>query len=360
MARLIDPTIARLVAKRFAGEPRLDGSYLLERLERDLHDAIPLSERLVAEASGIPAPPPVTWGLIDRAEWAEANIAGMTSLLKPLADKLGHRLDSLPWAARVAQRALVSIEVGVLLGYVSRRVLGQYDVLVPDADETPRRRRRRGALPGPVLLFVGPNIVETERRFGFVPRDFALWVALHEVTHRFQFDGVPWLRPRFLGLVESYIGAVNLDPRTLVGRLREAVKALVSRRVPPEQKNPAYLLATPEQRAVLDDIQALMAVVEGHGNFVMDSIGARVIPSFGRMRHVFERRRDQTRGLQRAIQHVIGLEMKLRQYELGQRFCERVVELRGADVLGELWVAPERFPTMTELKEPERWLARVA
>jgi coenzyme F420 biosynthesis associated uncharacterized protein len=298
--------------------------------------------------------------LIDRAEWAEANIAGMTSLLKPLADKLGHRLDSLPWAARVAQRALVSIEVGVLLGYVSRRVLGQYDVLVPDADETPRRRRRRGAPPGTVLLFVGPNIVETERRFGFVPRDFALWVALHEVTHRFQFDGVPWLRPRFLGLVESYIGAVNLDPRSLLGRLREAVKALVSRRVPPEQKNPAYLLATPEQRAVLDDIQALMAVVEGHGNFVMDSIGARVIPSFGRMRHVFERRRDQTRGLQRAIQHVIGLEMKLRQYELGQRFCERVVELRGADVLGELWVAPDRFPTMTELKEPERWLARVA
>jgi coenzyme F420 biosynthesis associated uncharacterized protein len=361
MARLIDPTIARLVARRFAGEPQLDGSYLLDRLERDLRDAVPLSERLVAEASGIPAPPPVSWGLIDRAEWAEANIAGMTSLLKPLADKLGHRLDSLPWAARVAQRTLVSIEVGVLLGYVSRRVLGQYDVLMPDADGARRRRRRgRRAPPDAVLLFVGPNIVETERRFGFVPRDFALWVALHEVTHRFQFDGVPWLRPRFLGLVESYIGAVNLDPRSLVARLREAVKALVSRSVPSEHKNPAYLLATPEQRAVLDDIQALMAVVEGHGNYVMDSIGAREIPSFGRMRHVFERRREQTRGLQRAIQHAIGLEMKLRQYELGQRFCERVVELRGARALGELWTSPERFPTIAELKEPERWLARVA
>ena len=358
MARLIEPAIARFVARRFAGRPRLEGSHLLERLARDLSEAVPLSERLVAEASGIPAPPPVTWGLIDRAEWAEANIASMTSLLRPLADKLGKRLDALPLAARVAQRTAVSVEVGVLLGYVSRRVLGQYDVLVPDPDELPRRRRR-GRPPGAVLMFVGPNIIETERRFGFVPRDFALWVALHEVTHRFQFEGVPWLRPRFMELIESYVGGVNLDPRTLASRLREAVGTLLSRRVPPEHKNPAYLLASPEQRVTLDHIQALMAVVEGHGNFVMDTVGAQVIPSFPRMRRVFERRREQTRGLQRAIQHAIGLEMKLRQYELGQRFCERVVALRGPEVLGKLWVGQEGFPTLAELKEPERWLARV-
>ena len=363
MARLIDPRIARTVARRLAGNGAADGSYLAARLERDLTDAVPLSERLVAEASGIPAPPPVAWGLIDRAQWAEANIASMTALLRPLADRVGKRLDALPLAARLAQTALVSVEVGVLLGYVSRRVLGQYDLLVPEGDADGLRRRRPSAsgLPrGAALLFVAPNIVETERRFGFVPRDFALWVALHEVTHRFQFDGVPWLRPRFLELVSSYLDSVNLDAHALAGRLASAAVTLISRDVPPEEKNPVYLFASDEQRRVLDHIQSLMAVVEGHGNYVMDSVGERVIPSFKRMRRVFERRRDQTTRLQRAIQYVIGLDMKLRQYELGQRFCERVVARAGPEALGELWIGPERFPTLVELREPDRWLTRVA
>ena len=363
MARLIEPPIARAVARRFAGAPLEDGSYLLDRLRRDLAEAVPYSERLVAQASGIPPPPAVPWGVIDRVEWADANIVGMSALLEPLAEVVNKRLASQPAAVRLAQRAIVSVEVGVLLGYVSRRVLGQYDLLVPagEDDDAPRRRRLRARRPSPaVLYFVGQNIVETERRFGFVPRDFALWVALHEVTHRFQFEGVPWLRPRFLELVNSYLGSVNLDARTLARRLRSAAATLMSRSVPPEEKNPVYLLASDEQREVLDDIQALMAVVEGHGNYVMDTVGRRVIPSMERMRGVFERRRDQTRGVQRAIQYVIGLDLKLRQYELGQRFCDTVVARRGPDVLGKLWVAPSHLPTLAELRQPDLWLTRVA
>lgn len=362
MARLIEPSIAGAVARRLAGNGPHEAADVMARLRHDLGAAVPYSERLVAEASGIPAPPPVHWGLIDRAEWAEANIAGMTRLLKPLADNVARRLDALPLAARMAQRALVSVEVGVLLGYVSRRVLGQYDLLVPEGGggQAARSRSRRGAAGGAVLLFVGPNIVDTQRRFGFVPHDFALWVALHEVTHRFQFDGVPWLRPRFLELVGSYLGSVDIEPRTLAARLGGAASMLFSRAVPPEEKNPVYLLASDEQRRTLNEIQALMAVVEGHGNFVMDSIGARVIPSLERMRGVFDRRREQTRGVQRAIQHVIGLEMKLRQYELGQRFCEAVARRRGAQALSRLWISPQHLPTMAELKDPERWLGRVA
>ena len=361
MARLIEPRIARGVARRLAGEGPAPGTYLVERLRADLAEAVPLSEHLVAEASGIPAPPPVSWGLIDRAEWAETNIAGMTALLGPLADRLESRLEELPLALRVAQRTLVSAEVGVLLGYVSRRVLGQYDLLVPPEDR-PRRRRLLGSRPSqaPVLLFVAPNIVETEQRFGFVPRDFALWVALHEVTHRFQFDGVPWLRGHFLELVKGYLNSVQLDARALARRLASAAGALVSRSLPPEERNPLYLLSSDDQRQKLDQIQALMAVVEGHGNYVMDSVGERVIPSFPRMRRVFERRREQTRGLQRAVQYVIGLDMKLRQYELGHSFCKEVVARRGPEVLSKLWVGPDSFPTMAELREPERWLRRIA
>lgn len=357
MARLIDPRIALAVAKRVAGDSNMQSSYLLERLQRDLDVAVPRSEGLVAEFSGIPAPAPVQWGMIDRVDWVDVNIKGMTQLLGPIHDKIGKRLDQVPLPARLLQTAAVSAEVGLLLGYISRRVLGQYDLLV---GEEPVAGRFGKPAAAPSLYFVGPNMVETERRFGFIPEEFALWVALHEVTHRFQFEGVPWLRPRFLSLVHGYLGSVDLDAKGLAQRFATAVKKVASRDVPAEEKSPMYLFANDEQKKVLDQIQALMAVVEGHGNFVMDTIGERVIPSFKQMRHVFQRRRQQQSVIQRVVAQAIGLEMKLRQYELGQAFCERVVERRGLDALGALWADPGRFPTMNELREPDSWLTRVA
>jgi coenzyme F420 biosynthesis associated uncharacterized protein len=348
MAKLIEPWIAVAVARRFTGDESIQNSYLLDRLYRDLEVAVPRSEALVAEASGIPAPPPVRWGVIDRAKWVEANVTGMAQLIKPLSDKVGGRMDAAPLPLRLAQRTAVSAEIGVLLGYVSRRVLGQYDLLVPDDDESA------------VLYFVGPNMVETERRYGFIPEEFTLWVAVHEVTHRFQFDGVPWLRERFLGLVHSYLDSMELDAKGLSSRLAQAGRRLMSKDTPIEERNPIYLLASEEQRNLLDQIQALMAVVEGHGNYVMDAVGEQVIPSFKQMRGVFQRRRKETSRIQRAINHAIGLEMKMRQYEVGQTFCEAVVKREGPEALSQLWVDPDQFPTMAELREPDRWLRRVA
>jgi coenzyme F420 biosynthesis associated uncharacterized protein len=357
VAGLIEPVIARAVARRLAGDGGLRDSYMLERLTTDLATAVPRSEELVAEASGIPTPPPVRWGVIDRSAWAEANIDGLATLLAPLGEKLGKRLEAAPPGVRLAQRGVISAEVGVLLGYVSRRVLGQYDILVPEDGEAGGGRATQSRGP---LLFVGPNIVETERRFSFVPREFALWVALHEVTHRFQFAGVPWLRERFFTLVRSYMDGTDLDARKLAARLRSAGTRLLSPRTPPEEKNPMYLLASPEQRATLDQLQALMAVVEGHGNYVMDTTGATVIPSFGRMRRVFQARREQVGAVQRVIHHLIGLEMKFRQYEMGQRFCDAVAAAEGPAALGHLWADPGNMPTLAELREPRRWLVRVA
>lgn len=358
MARLIDPRIAVAVARRVSGDSELQDSYLLERLRRDLDEAVPRSEQLVAEFSGIPAPPPVEWGIIGRARWAEVNIQGMTAMLGPIHDKIGRRLDQVPLPARMLQTTAVSAEVGLLLGYISRRVLGQYDLLV--SEEAAPKRRGLGQTSNPALYFVGPNMVETERRFGFVPEEFALWVALHEVTHRFQFEGVPWLRPRFLGLVHEYLDSVDLDAKGLAQRLAAAGRKLMSKSVPAEEKSPMYLFATDEQKKVLDQIQALMAVVEGHGNFVMDSIGEKVIPSFRQMRHIFQRRRQQQSVIQRVVAQAIGLEMKLRQYEIGQAFCEAVVAQGGPDALRHLWVDPAHFPTMDELRAPHTWLGRVA
>ena len=358
MSKLVDPSLASIVARRIAGRGPHESSDLLDRLKRDLDTAVPYAEELVAQESRIPAPPPVKWGVIDRATWAETNISSMTALLNPLVQKVAKRLDAMPFAARMAQRALVSVEVGVLLGYVSRRVLGQYDLLVPESDKV--RPGRRKALDGASLYFVGPNLVETQRRYDFVPQDFALWVALHEVTHRFQFEGVPWLRERFLTLVRSYVDTVDLDARGLAKRLRSAASQLISKQTPPEERNPMYLLASPEQRLALNDIQALMAVVEGHGNYVMDAAGTRVIPSLGRMRDIFDKRKENLGYLQKVVGSAIGLDMKLRQYELGQRFCEAVVAGGGSGALSRLWIGPEQLPSLDELNNPSRWLARVA
>jgi coenzyme F420 biosynthesis associated uncharacterized protein len=349
VAGLIEPRIAAAVARGLAGDSSLKGSYLLERLDRDLAKAVPRAERLVAEESGIPAPPPARWSVIDRATWADHNIKSMSVMLAPLADRLASRTAALPLPARLAQKAVVSVEVGALLGFISRRVLGQYDLLVPDQE-----------LKGGAVYFVGPNLVETERKLGFVPEEFALWVALHEITHRFQFEGVPWLRKRFLDLVHRYLSSVDVDAKGLRQRLTGAVRRLTARDVPLEEKSPMYLFASDAQRELLDEIQALMTVVEGHGNYVMDAVGSRVIPSFERMRHIFNLRRRQMTRVQRAVTYAIGLEMKMRQYEVGQKFCEAVVASGGDEALARLWADESRFPSLREIKEPELWLERVA
>lgn len=362
---LIDERIARAVARRVAGAPPQIDPGVMARLRSDLDDAVARSERLVSEASGIPAPAPVQWGVIDRPTWAELNISGMANMLAPLADKLDARMSSLPWVARVAQRGLVSLEIGALLGYMSRRVLGQYDLLVPgEATRSTRRALRRATGKSDVgdgaLYFVGPNLIDMQRRFDLVPDEFALWVAVHEMTHRFQFAGVPWLRETFLSLVHGYLDSVDLDVRGFAQRLKGAVARLLSKDTPVEERNPVYLLASDEQRALLDRLQALMAVVEGHGNFVMDSVGAEVIPSFARMRAIFESRRKHTNAVQRAVNHLIGLEMKLRQYELGQEFCNEIARRGGLEAVRGMWSHPDNLPTMAELRDPSRWLQRVA
>jgi coenzyme F420 biosynthesis associated uncharacterized protein len=359
MARLIEPRVASAVARRMAGDAPNATPELLDRLQRDLDVAVPRSEELVASASGIARPTPVRWAMIGRAQWAEANIGSMEQMIKPLADRVGSRLDALPFPVRLAQRTVVSVEMGVLLGYISRRVLGQYDLLVPDEASTARARRRHPTGGAP-LYFVGVNMVETVNKLRFVPEEFALWVALHEVTHRFQFAGVPWLKDRFFGLVHSYLSSVDLDGRALSKRLTTAAKRLASREVPPEERNPVYLLSSEEQRVWLDQIQALMAVVEGHGNYVMDTVGAQVIPSFQKMRSSFEGRRKQASAVQRVINNVLGLEMKLRQYEVGQEFLQRVVAREGPAVLEHLWADASHMPTMAELRAPDQWLTRVA
>jgi coenzyme F420 biosynthesis associated uncharacterized protein len=224
-------------------------------------------------------------------------------------------------------------------------VLGQYEVFSAD--------------PGQLLL-VAPNIVDVERKLGADPRDFRLWVCLHEVTHRTQFTAVPWLRGHFLGEVQAFIDAAQVDREQLLERLRGAVSALAdSVRNPDSRSSVLDLVQTPAQRRVLDRLTALMTLLEGHAEFVMDGVGPQVVPSVEAIRGKFNQRREAANPLERVLRKLLGIEVKLRQYAEGRKFVHTVVERVGMTEFNRIWESPLTLPRLDELSDPDAWIGRV-
>jgi coenzyme F420 biosynthesis associated uncharacterized protein len=237
--------------------------------------------------------------------------------------------------------------MGAVLGFLSRKVLGQYELVLPTGD---------GDL-GDSVLFVGGNILKMERDYSFRPDEFRFWVALHESTHRLQFVGVPWLRAYFLDLVAELVAAATPEPGRMqrVGaQLQRAAKAgepLI------DESGMFGLFASDEQREIIDRVQALMSLLEGHGHVVMDRIGGRELVTQQRMSRILKARRADRRTA--AFMRLIGLELKLRQYDLGARFIKGVENHASWDTLSLAWAAPEALPTLDEIEDPQRWLKRV-
>jgi coenzyme F420 biosynthesis associated uncharacterized protein len=248
-----------------------------------------------------------------------------------------------------AGRAVAGAEMGALMGFLAQRVLGQYDLLGPD---------EAGNDDADAVYYVGPNILVLEKRYGFRPGDFRLWIALHEVTHRFQFRSVPWMKGYFLSLVDATMGLIEPDPKRLVRALERAAEAARRGRNPLDDGGIVALFATDEQRKVLDQVQALMSLLEGHGNYVMDQLGERHVTGQERMSAALKARR-QSGGVGGAIRKLVGIEMKLRQYEIGEEFITHLVETAGPEALDAAWRGPDCLPTMAELEAPEQWLERV-
>jgi coenzyme F420 biosynthesis associated uncharacterized protein len=278
----------------------------------------------------------------------QANINSFQRLLRPLTDKIGEHLPGGP-AAAVARR-VAGAEVGLLLGWMSTRVLGQYDMLVVEAEHTDDQD---------IVYYVGPNILALEKRFAFPPREFRLWLALHEVTHRAQFTGVPWLREHYLGLIRQTVESVEPDPKRFLDALARVVDDLRSGRKPLEDGGIATLLATPEQRVVIDQIGGLMSLLEGHGDVTMDRAGADRIPSAARFSNVLRERRANARPVAKLVQRLIGLEAKLNQYAHGERFIAEVESAAGVGAIDHIWESVERLPSLAEIREPQAWLERV-
>jgi coenzyme F420 biosynthesis associated uncharacterized protein len=339
-AQLIDLTIASKVAAKVAAAGALHGSYLLDDLESSLAALVAEAEMLVEEETQCGPLPPASALVLSRSAWADANIESMLVIIDPLLDKVEDRIGDRPGArlARLASGPALGVQLGTVLGFLSRHVLGQYDLIVGRPHE---------------VWFVGPNLVQAERRFGFVPRDFRLWVALHELTHRAQFEGTPWLREHFLGMVRTLLGSLEVDARVLLSR------ALEASRQPGNDPLPFRILE-PGQRELFEQLQALMTVIEGHGNFVMDRIGQEMIPTQDRMRRTLRDVQSSSGPVARIVSKLLGLDLKRRQYEEGQHFFDRVFAEGGSEAVRATFAAPQALPTMQEVRSPDAWLRRTA
>ncbi len=230
-------------------------------------------------------------------------------------------------------------------------VLGQYDLLLTDGVDEENQD---------VVYYVGPNVAGIEARHGFEPSEFRLWLALHEVTHRAQFMAVPWLRSYFLSLVEDGLEPLGSDPRKMLDAVRRAAQEIRAGRSPLGDSGVIGLVATDEQLAALQRIQALMSLLEGHGDVTMDRAGADAIPGAAHFSAVLQQRREQAKGAARLLQQILGLEAKLRQYAEGEKFVRSVEEAGGRRLFDRVWQGPEWLPSLTEIRDPSAWVRRVS
>jgi coenzyme F420 biosynthesis associated uncharacterized protein len=287
---------------------------------------------------------------ISRREWISANLGSMRQMLDPVLDRAGDKLGLLKGARSLSVSVVSTIEIGVVVGFLAQRVLGQYELVLLEeiSDEAPPR-----------LLFVLPNLAAAVGSLGAPEDEFITWVTLHEVTHAVQFSSVPWLQPHMAGLVSELLGSMELrieGPRRLrmpsVTEIRRVARAV-------RRGDIVGIFASAGERATIDRVQATMAVIEGHAEHVMDAVAPELLPSLPKLRAALDRRRHSQSGRARLLGKLLGLEMKMRQYDQGKLFCDEIVQRAGTDALVAVFSAPEALPTIDELTDPVAWLLRM-
>ncbi len=299
--------------------------------------------------------------VVDRPGWVRANVAGFREVLKPLLEKMQDRRPGGPGGAMLGAVGgkVTGVELGMLLSFLASRVLGQYETFAPASRDLPAAPNGGGR-----LLLVAPNIVHVERELEVDPHDFRLWVCLHEETHRTQFTAVPWLRDHLEGEIQSFLGETEVDPMTILERFREAASTLAGQRPEGDDddggRSIVELVQTPQQREILNRLTAVMSLLEGHADFVMDGVGPDVVPSVAEIREKFQQRRARGASrLDQALRKLLGLDAKLRQYRDGERFVRAVVDEVGMDGFNRVWTSPNTLPTKAEIAKPADWVARV-
>jgi coenzyme F420 biosynthesis associated uncharacterized protein len=286
---------------------------------------------------------------LDRPDWIRANVANFRELLRPFEELYQETTQTgrfdLPGVTAVG-RLVLSGEVGVLLGYLARRVLGQYDISLLGA-EAPE--------PGK-LYFVEPNILAVESRLGLPREEFRTWLALHEATHIHEFEGHPWVRQYMHRTLHDYL-------QSMVEHVRDGqgLGAFLSRAVDSLWIGGTLLEAvmTPQQQELVSRVQALMCLLEGYSNHVMDTVGREMLPHFTEIERRVEQRSKQRGVAEQLFLRLTGLQMKMDQYRLGEAFVNRIGQDRGIAFMNQVWNGPENLPTEQEIREPTQWIARM-
>lgn len=288
-----------------------------------------------------------------RSEWIDANIANFQKLFDPIEDiyKKVQTSNSLgTMLMGEFSQGMLSTQMGVLLGYLARRVLGQYDLSLLGKEVVPAGR----------LYFVEPNIAGVQTELGLDADDFRLWIALHETTHAYEFEAYPWVRNYFNELLEEYFGLLTNDllefgsglggVRGMLDRVRSNVNT---------GENWIEAVMSPEQRTLFNKLQALMSIIEGYSNYIMNAVGERLLPSYSLIKERFDSRAGNRSQIEKIFIRITGLALKMEQYRLGETFINKIVEMRGIETANRIWEGPELVPTLDELRNPEAWLDRV-
>jgi coenzyme F420 biosynthesis associated uncharacterized protein len=308
------------------------------------------SEPLIAEYLQVHLPEPIQRIVVmDRREWLDANISNFSELFRFIEDLYQRNINQQTVGAMVTagiNRRVMSAQVGVLLGVLARKVLGQYDLSLLAPEPT-----------GGALYYVEPNIDRVQKMLGLDAHDFRLWIALHETTHAYEFEAYPWVREHFNTLLHRYFDTINEQLQSFRGGLGPVLARLIES----WGKGQHWMetLQTPTQRALFNELQALMSLVEGYSNHIMNAIGKQVLPNFEEIEQRIEARKGSRNLAEQLFNRITGMDLKMQQYAQGQKFVDTIVEQRGIRFATRVWERAEHLPTMDEIRNPDRWIARM-
>ncbi|WP_426242756.1 zinc-dependent metalloprotease [Nocardioides sp. LHG3406-4] len=342
MSNMVDWDLAVTLGAKVAGDGPDIAPGAAASVVAELREGAEKSSPLVREFTGLVADErtaPVL--VVDRRGWVQANADGFATIIGPLSEKLSSKKGPPSGLSLAIGSRVTGAEVGLLLGFLGTKVLGQFD---PFFDPSGR------------LLLVAPNIVHVERELAVDPHDFRLWVCLHEETHRVQFTAVPWMRDHLFAEMNALLE--SFEPGDMLGdglrRVSQAVRGGAA-----GGGNVVELLSTPEQRAIMDRVTGVMSLLEGHADVVMDGVGPSVIPTVDRIRAKFTKRRQGVGTLDRMLRRLLGLDAKMAQYRDGAVFVRSVVDKVGMEGFNAVWAAPANLPGKSEINDPDAWVARV-
>ncbi len=342
---MIDWDLAVRVGSRLAGDgpvvTRAEATAVVDELRAGAEKSTPLVREftgLIAEARTAPVL------VVDRPGWIQANADGFSTIIAPIVDKLQAKKGPPSAMAEAIGSRITGAELGVMLGFLGNKVLGQFDPF----HEAPGAAGR--------LLLVAPNIVTVERELGVDEHDFRLWVCLHEETHRVQFTAVPWMRDHLHELMGQIVGAVETDPAAVVTEALSRIGGIVSGKTDGSLLD---LFSSPEQRLIIDQVTGVMSLLEGHADVVMDGVGPEVIPTVDEIRKRFTQRRKGIGALDRLLRRLLGLDQKMAQYRDGAVFVRAAIDAVGMEGFNAVWAEAANLPTKSEIHDPDAWLKRV-